>query len=310
MVRRYRTFGADSGRWDRFEFRPGDIVISSPPRSGTTWTQVLCALLVFGGPDFPAPLERVSPWLDQQTRPIDDVLADLAAQRHRRFVKTHTPLDGLPWRDDVVYLMIGRDPRDIAVSLCHHLANLDLDRLRTVRGDAVGLDDLADLPPRVRPPTDPAAHFRVFVEVDSLGGPATLATVLHHLSTGWERRADANVALFHYADYLADLPGELVRLGRVLGIEVDDARASSLARHAALDQMRERVGDVVPNASDGIWLNPDAFLRQGSSGQWRNLVSAEDLALYDKRVASLVPPDLAAWAHGGRFGRGVNVGEV
>jgi hypothetical protein len=68
LVRRYRTFGADSGRWDRFEFRPGDIVISSPPRSGTTWTQMLCALLVFGGPDFPAPLERVSPWLDQQTR--------------------------------------------------------------------------------------------------------------------------------------------------------------------------------------------------------------------------------------------------
>jgi hypothetical protein len=288
MVRRYRTFGADSGRWDRFEFRPGDIVISSPPRSGTTWTQVLCALLVFGGPEFPAPLERISPWLDQQTRPVGDVLADLAAQRHRRFVKTH--------------------PRDVAVSLCHHFANLDFDRLRTVRADAVGLDDLADLPPRVRPPTDPAAHFRVFVEVDSLGGPATLATVLHHLSTGWERRADANVALFHYADYQVDLPGELVRLGRVLGIDVDDAGASSLARHAALDQMRERVGDVVPNASDGIWLNPDAFLRQGSSGQWRDLVSAEDLALYDQRVASLVPPDLAAWAHGGRLGRGVNVG--
>ena len=58
---RYRSIVADSGRWDGFAFRSGDIVISTPPKCGTTWTQMLCALLVFDGPAFPAPLEQMSP---------------------------------------------------------------------------------------------------------------------------------------------------------------------------------------------------------------------------------------------------------
>jgi hypothetical protein len=40
---RYRSIIADSGRWDGFAFRPGDIVISTPPKSGRLWTQMLCA---------------------------------------------------------------------------------------------------------------------------------------------------------------------------------------------------------------------------------------------------------------------------
>jgi hypothetical protein len=49
---RYRSILADSSRWDGFAFRPGDIVISTPPKCGTTWTQMLCALLIFDGMGF------------------------------------------------------------------------------------------------------------------------------------------------------------------------------------------------------------------------------------------------------------------
>ncbi|HSQ01336.1 MAG TPA: sulfotransferase domain-containing protein [Candidatus Dormibacteraeota bacterium] len=91
---RYRSVIADSARWHGFRFRPGDIVISTPPKCGTTWTQMLCAPLIFDGPDFPAPLDRISPWMDMCNRSIADVWRTLAAQTHRRFIKTHTPLDG------------------------------------------------------------------------------------------------------------------------------------------------------------------------------------------------------------------------
>src|SRR3712207_1014856 len=98
---RYRSIVADSARWDGFALRPGDIVVSTPPKSGTTLVQMLCALLIFDGPDFPAPLEQMSPWLDVCLRPLPDVTATLAAQLHRRIIKTHTPLDGLPIHADV-----------------------------------------------------------------------------------------------------------------------------------------------------------------------------------------------------------------
>jgi hypothetical protein len=93
-LKRYRSFVADSARWKGFAFRPGDIAISTPPKCGTTWTQMLCALLAFDTADLPRPLAEISPWLDMQTRSLDSVVADLQAQTHRRFIKTHTPLDG------------------------------------------------------------------------------------------------------------------------------------------------------------------------------------------------------------------------
>ncbi len=160
---RYRSIIADSGRWDGFEFRPGDVVISTPPKSGTTWTQTLCALLIFDGPQFPAPLEEASPWLDMSLRPLAEVKATLAAQTHRRFIKTHTPLDGLPLRADVTYLVIGRDPRDIAVSWEHHAANMDFARALELRAAAVGNEDLGELPPPPVPSGDPVERFRAFV---------------------------------------------------------------------------------------------------------------------------------------------------
>src|SRR5215212_2580915 len=100
-------------RWEGFPFRDGDIVISTRSKSGTTWLQMICALLVFQRPDLPAPLAELSPWLDWRTRPTEDVVAGLEAQRHRRFVKTHTPLDGVPLDPRATYLVAGRDPRDM-----------------------------------------------------------------------------------------------------------------------------------------------------------------------------------------------------
>src|SRR5262249_40689536 len=121
---RYRSVIADSARWDGFEFRPRDIVISTPPKCGTTWTQMLCALLIFDGPEFPAAMAAMSPWLDMCNRSLADVRAALAAQPHRRFIKTHTPLDGIPLRPEVTYVVVGRDPRDVAVSYEHHADNM------------------------------------------------------------------------------------------------------------------------------------------------------------------------------------------
>jgi hypothetical protein len=303
---RYRSIIADSRRWDGFAFRTGDIVISTPPKCGTTWTQMLCALLIFDGPAFPAPLEKVSPWLDNCIRPLTEVTAALAAQTHRRFIKTHTPLDGLPLHPDATYLVVGRDPRDVAISMEHHVANMDFAHFLALRAAAVGNEDLAELPERPVPSQDPVERFRTFVTDETPGGWLTLASVLHHLATGWQHRRDPNVALFHYADLQADLAGELLRLASVLGIPCSPERARELAAEASLARMRERGADVAPNASRGIWKDARAFFRTGATGEWRERVSSADLTAYEARVAQLVGPNLAAWAHRGRLVSGVD----
>jgi hypothetical protein len=107
----------------------------------------------------------------------------------------------------------------------------------------------------------------------------------------------------------ADLAGELLRLARVLGIPCSPERARELAPEASLARMRERAADDAPLASQatrGSWKDVRAFFRSGEVGEWRARLSAGDLAVYEARVADLVGPDLAAWAHGGRLASGVD----
>ena len=109
---RYEHMVFDSGRWQNFKPRPDDILICTSYKAGTTWTQMLCALLIFRTPEFGQPLTTLTPWLDLKATPIDELLAVYEAQTHRRFIKTHTPLDGLPYFPEATYLTVGRDPRE------------------------------------------------------------------------------------------------------------------------------------------------------------------------------------------------------
>ena len=47
----------DNARWIGFPFREGDVVISARSKTGTTWVQMICALLVFQTQDLPDSLQ-------------------------------------------------------------------------------------------------------------------------------------------------------------------------------------------------------------------------------------------------------------
>jgi aryl sulfotransferase len=300
---RYCDVVSDSARWTGFPFRPDDIVISTAPKSGTTWIQMLCAMLIFDAVTFDRPLAEISPWLDMQTNDLRDVNAALQAQRHRRFIKTHTPLDGVPLARGVTYICVGRDPRDVALSFQHHWRNLDLDAFMKARARAVGLDDLDDDAPLPELPEDASEWFRLWMDADpgSLIGPA-LVDVLHHISTFWDRRHDPRVALFHYSDLLADMPTQLRRLADVLAIRVTDERIQEFAAAATFDSMKGRADELVPDVRNHIWRSNQDFFHSGSTGHWRDLLADADLRHYERRVADLVRPEIAVWAHLGWSG--------
>src|SRR3954466_2058400 len=155
VVRRYEGVVFDSSRWDGFELRAGDIIISTPPKCGTTWAQMICALLVLQEPVLPLPLDTLSPWLDMVTRSRPELFADLAAQTHRRFIKTHTPLDGIPHDPTVTYICVGRDPRDVALSMDRQIDNMNIGGFLQARKRAAAIDgiELAPCSHRRRDPT-------------------------------------------------------------------------------------------------------------------------------------------------------------
>ncbi|HET9732384.1 MAG TPA: sulfotransferase domain-containing protein [Acidimicrobiales bacterium] len=293
----------DSARWDGFEFRPGDIVISTPPKCGTTWMQMMCAVLIFGGADLPGRLTEISPWLDVLTETHESVLASLAAQTHRRFIKTHTPLDGIPFDPAVSYVTVGRDPRDVAVSWDNHFQNLDLQRTLEAREQAVGLDDVAELLANAAlPPEDPRGRYWFWIEDET---PVTmcltsLRSTLNHLDSFWRQREQPNVFLFHYADLQANPESNMRRLAKGLGIAVAEDRWPELLEATGFEAMRGRAGELAPQVKiDGFWKDPRRFFHQGRSGQWQEFMTPEEEPRYAQRVAAWADPDLAAWCHGG-----------
>jgi len=119
-LRRYQGFMCDSARWERLHFRRDDVVISTPAKSGTTWMQAIVGMLLLDSPDLGAPLSTLSPWLDMQIYSDEQIFGLLESQSHRRFIKTHTPLDGVPNVDSVTYIALVRHPLDIAVGQGPH----------------------------------------------------------------------------------------------------------------------------------------------------------------------------------------------
>jgi aryl sulfotransferase len=301
-VRRYRGRTADSARWERFPLRDDDVVISTPSKCGTTWMQHIVGMLLLDRTDLGAPISELSPWLDMLLRTDDEVFGVFEAQTHRRWIKTHTPLDGVPSHPNVTYIAVVRHPLDVALSDRDHTANTDLDRFRALRAAVIGeLDpELAATWPD--PPEDELEYLRWFIDNDlppSGSGPNGLADFCEQAVTYWDRRDVPNVHLFHYQDLWDDLGGEMRRVAQVLGVRVDERRWSEFVEAATLDSRRARAGSSAPEAHLSIWHDPQAFFRVGGKREWAALLDASDVDHFHARLTQLAG-DAAPWILNGR----------
>jgi hypothetical protein len=287
---RYRSPDEDSARWRSFELREGDIVISTRSKHGTTWMQMICALLVFQTPQLPAPLGELSPWIDWLVVPWDELAAALAAQAHRRFVKTHTPLDGVPIDPRVTYIVVARHPLDAAVSLYHQSMNLDRERIAELTGQ-----------PQPQQPATPrpiGEWLDGWIDADHDPREAldSLPGVMLHLADAWARRDEPNVVLVHYDDLSQDLDAEMGRLADRLDVAVPPERWTDLVEAARFESMRTRAAELAPDPN-GVLKSRERFFRRGSSGAAGDVLGEEQLARYRARAADLAPADLLAWLH-------------
>jgi hypothetical protein len=286
----------DNARWDEITLREGDIVISTPPKCGTTWTEMICALLVFQTAELPQSLDDMSPWVDLLAASRAELRAVYESQSHRRFFKTHTPLDGLPVDDRVAYICVGRDPRDAAFSWLNHIANLNVDVVSELLEAAAAAENRpapsAQEHLKGIPPGPPYEQFLAWVDNPvQLGGLAWLVT---HLASFWEARTWPNVKLLHYDDLLADLGGHMRSLAEWLRIDVPSDRWDELVTAAGFTSMRRRADRLAPGP---VWRDPSRFFHKGTSGQWREVLDPEAARRYWKRVRELADPELLAWLH-------------
>lgn len=296
-VHDYATAFFDSRRWNDFERWAGDIVVCTSYKAGTTWTQMICALLVHKTPDLPRPLAELSPWLDMTLASMDAVNANYGAQQHRRVIKTHTPLDGLPYDPGVTYIVCGRDPRDVFMSMQNHNDNVDMRRSR----DLMLAQGIEPKPPRSMP-DDLNERFRIWMTESSFDWEqdgAPYWSHFRHARTFWQFRDLPNIHFTHYADLKVDLGSEMRRIASAIGEEIDQDLWPALVEAATFESMKANADRTAPDTDHGTWKSNSRFFNKGESGQWRGVLSDDNLRLYDRVTAERYDPAMIDWLENG-----------
>lgn len=284
--RRYESLLYDNARWDSIAMRAGDVVVAAPYKAGTTWMQYLCAMALHGGPALPAPLVELSVWTDTRLYALDEVVELYARQPWRRVFKTHTPLDGLPYREDVSYIVCGRDARDAFLSMRDHDANTKpahRERFLPLPADADILFRLW-----LTGPSHPWTHD---------GFP--YGPYFHQLASFWEFRRLPNVHFVHYRELMQDLPRALDRLAAFLGVALSSAQREAIVAAASFESMRKGACDLAPLANQDLWISREAFFCAARNGAWREALSTKSHALYEKLTRERYALDLLGWIEQG-----------
>lgn len=265
---------SDTRFWDKVELRPGDIVLSTPPKSGTTWSQALLMMLIHGEAVEDRQVWTDSIWLDCRFRADDTMLADLAAQPHRRCIKSHAAFDAIPYREDLVYFAVYRHPVDVHFSIKNHVARMKTDIL-----DFLFTGDVsADFERFLTHPATPTG-------TDDL----TLRSLLQHFESFHRWTHLPNVHLFHYADLKRDPVAQTERYARLAGLPVDRALAERIAAAAGFDRMKETATRHSRPADETVWVNDGNFFVEATSNKWEGRLAADEIAAYDRTLAALLP---------------------
>ncbi len=303
--REYRTWIFDSRRWQRYRPRPDDIIIATYPKCGTTWMQRIVGLLIFQSPD-PKPIMQISAWIDRRfPQPIEAVIAQIEAQEHRRFLKSHIPLDGLPFHDEVKYIHVARDGRDACMSFHNHGTGFTEQMLAGL--SKAGLEDEVVGRPYPQPLTNPGEFFHRWItqgEVPGHHDGSPSMSFFHFERTWWDARNRPNVLLVHYNDLKADLAGEMKRIADFLAINVDAKLWPELVEAAGFEAMRRDGATLMSTVASIFKEGSDRFFFKGTNDRWRGIVSDDDLALYEAKAEAIFPSDCARWVEQGRLRAG------
>ena len=249
----------DTKTQQHVEWRDGDIVVSVPGKSGTTWAMNIVHQLRSGGdPDLVDVYAEV-PWLEFVPRPdctLEELVAsfdEMGGDRRRAF-KTHSGPGDLPYQlpgdgADVKYVVVVRNPDEAVASLrpfidAHSETWFEL--WQVPKEALVGPD------------------FETFFA--ETGGPFA-ASIFAFVAAWWPLRHRDNVLLTHFADLKRDHEGSVRRIADFLGFEVTDDQWPAILEYTSFPWMKAHEEKFeLRTIADTPILDPGAMMRKGQVG--------------------------------------------
>ena len=281
----------DSTFRNDFKFRDDDIIISTYAKSGTTWMQQIVSQMLFNG-ETDLDTQAMSPWIDFRVPPKEIKLAAVEAQTHRRFVKTHLPVEALVYSPKAKYIYIGRDGRDVLWSLYNHHAN----------GNEAMYDALNKTPGLVGPPLEPPTddireYWHTWLAKD--GFPYW--SFWENVRSWWGIRDLPNLLLVHFETLKRNMPTEMRRIAKFLDIPIDESKWDTIVEHCTFDWMKSHGEKIVP-LGGAVWKGGvKTFINKGTNGRWKETLTPAESAEYEAKAVAELGPECAHWLATGEY---------
>jgi aryl sulfotransferase len=280
-----RDVRIDSTIWYDFEFRTDDIIIASYPKSGTTWMQQIIGQLIFNGRPG-VNIAELSPWLEYRNPPKEENFLALSKQPHRRFIKTHLPAHSLYMPENIKYIYVVRDGRDVCLSLYNHHNRLKKSTLDI-------LNDLTSAPdkPLRLPDNNFPDYFDSWIERN--GYPYW--SYWENIISWWKIRGNPNVRLVRYSDLLFNLEYSLIEIARFININDQEIDLKRILSHCEFQYMKEN-GSLIAPFGGRLWEGgSDSFFNKGINGVWKNFLTQAQSELYKRTAKKELGSECANW---------------
>ncbi len=272
----------------KIEWRDGDVVISVPGKSGTTWTMNIVHQLLTGGvKDFRDIYEEV-PWIEFLGSPEtshQDVLDRVSAMpAARRAFKTHSSPPDVPFQStrsgrDVKYVVVLRNPEEALVSFRPFINKHSNEWF-----------DLWGMPREAMCRPDFPSFYADVVDANGMQG-----MFFGFLAAWWPLRNEPNVLFLHFADMKRDHEGSVRKIAKFLGAEPSDGQWPAILEYTSFHWMKKHESKFEAITAGKVpILTSGAMIRKGEIGRAKSDGMTDDISRHLREVGSQICPDAAA----------------
>lgn len=273
----------------KIQWRDGDIVISVPPKSGTTWTMNIVHQLLMGGTANFRDIYEEVPWIEfvgHPGEPHADILARLDAMPtdRRRAFKTHSAPPALPFikegaEHEVKYLVVFRNPEEALVSFRPFLVQHSDEWF-----------DLWQVPRQAICRPDFPSFYSEIIDRRGMQG-----AFFGFLKAWWPFRKERNVLFIHFSDMKRDHQASIRKIAKFLGIEPPADRWPAILEHTSFSWMKEHEDKFEAGTAGKVpVLKKGAMMRKGEVGKAKSDGMTDEISRHLREVGSRICPDGAA----------------
>ncbi|ELU05855.1 hypothetical protein CAPTEDRAFT_198983 [Capitella teleta] len=241
-----------------WQVRPSDVLLATPPKSGTTWMGEILRLMRGFHPQLSEDEDSeklgMLPFLEMEL-PFLPML----------FIKTHLPYEftkGKVEQEGLKVIAVLREPKDTLTSLYYHYCL-----------DVLGY------------PGDFHQFFELVRQDRLIGG-----NIFKMARDWWQARHLPNVLVVKYEEMKKDTAAVVRRVGEFLQIPLDDKAVGDIVQRCSMGEMRKSMADQTKDKNGKNFIDVNQFLRKGIIGDWKNIFNEDEVEFVDECVRKYYDP--------------------